>query len=299
MSTQETTNAGPPFDNPKADVILRSCDNVDFRTFKLLLTLVSPIFEDMFGMEQQPSEDSINEMIDGAPVVSLEEKSMTLGKLLGFCHPNGPPVEVDKLEDLKDLLAAAVKYDMDALLSRIAVNLVAPKFLDEDPVRVYAIACRFKLENEARISARATLRIPLAGRPCLEELDHITGATLHRLVQYHEQCAAAATFLTANFEWIINRHHCWWSCRVCSRDQGDLCTVWWMSYMNERSKKLAIRPYADTFQNSTFGMLNSIVQKTASCKQGCSKNALNEVQGIDKKFCVAIEDAVSKVTLLV
>ena len=37
--------AAPPFDHPQADVILHSSDNIDFRVFKLFLSLASPVFE--------------------------------------------------------------------------------------------------------------------------------------------------------------------------------------------------------------------------------------------------------------
>src|ERR1700734_898004 len=106
MATSQFTDAGGPFDNPNADVVLRSADNVDFRTFKLILSLPSPIFDDMFGMIQPSSESSINEMKDGAPVVSVSESTVTLKRLLEFCHPNCVPV-LDNLEVISGILAAA------------------------------------------------------------------------------------------------------------------------------------------------------------------------------------------------
>lgn len=39
-----------PFDNPNAEVILRSSDNVHFRVFKGNLALASPVFKDMFTL---------------------------------------------------------------------------------------------------------------------------------------------------------------------------------------------------------------------------------------------------------
>ena len=42
--------ASEPFDHAKADIILRSSDNIDFHVFKLFLSLASPFFEDMFNI---------------------------------------------------------------------------------------------------------------------------------------------------------------------------------------------------------------------------------------------------------
>ena len=49
VSATEST-VTDPFDDPNADVILRSRDNVDFRTFKLMLSLASEFFKDMFSL---------------------------------------------------------------------------------------------------------------------------------------------------------------------------------------------------------------------------------------------------------
>ena len=51
----DVVDASSPFDRPDADVILRSCDHVDFRFHKSLLSLASPFFCNMFALPQPPS----------------------------------------------------------------------------------------------------------------------------------------------------------------------------------------------------------------------------------------------------
>ncbi|KAG6330410.1 hypothetical protein ID866_8679, partial [Astraeus odoratus] len=82
------SSASPPFGHPKADAILRSSDNVDFRVFQLFLSLASPFFETLFDLPQPSEETSADtETIDGLPVIPMSEDSKTLDALLRFCYP--------------------------------------------------------------------------------------------------------------------------------------------------------------------------------------------------------------------
>ncbi|KAF9237781.1 hypothetical protein BU15DRAFT_75774 [Melanogaster broomeanus] len=53
-----------------------------------------------------------------------------------------------------------------------ALELTVEAFLDEEPLRVFAIAYRFGFEAETRLAARHTLRQPIFG-PFVKELEHI------------------------------------------------------------------------------------------------------------------------------
>ncbi|EIW75069.1 hypothetical protein CONPUDRAFT_66183, partial [Coniophora puteana RWD-64-598 SS2] len=44
--------AKAPFDDPEAEIILRSSDNVEFRVFKSFLAFSSSIFRDMLSLPQ-------------------------------------------------------------------------------------------------------------------------------------------------------------------------------------------------------------------------------------------------------
>lgn len=70
-----------PFD-AGGDVILRSKDNVDFRTFKVILAMGSQVFSSMF---QDGTESEIE---DSLPVVRMDGvESSALRELLLFLHP--------------------------------------------------------------------------------------------------------------------------------------------------------------------------------------------------------------------
>jgi len=134
----------------------------------------------MFGMMQPSSESCINEMKDGAPVVSVSESTRTLQKLLEFCHPNCVPV-LNSVEEIGEVLAAAEKYDMGAVLKRAGESLVKPKSMKEQPIHALTLACRYELEKEARVLAKATLDLPSSDLFHEEKIGHISEETLEQL----------------------------------------------------------------------------------------------------------------------
>lgn len=47
-------SARTPFDDADADVILRSCDGVDFRLYKNVIAKASTVFREMFSLPKPP-----------------------------------------------------------------------------------------------------------------------------------------------------------------------------------------------------------------------------------------------------
>ncbi|EIN03893.1 hypothetical protein PUNSTDRAFT_29952, partial [Punctularia strigosozonata HHB-11173 SS5] len=62
-----------------ADVILRTSDNVDFRVYKLILSLASPFFSDMFTLPQA-MDANVGQPVP--PVINMAEDSATIDCLL-------------------------------------------------------------------------------------------------------------------------------------------------------------------------------------------------------------------------
>jgi hypothetical protein len=86
-----------PFDRPDADVILRSQDNVDFHTFKILLSLSSPLFNTMFSMPQAQHEGGDQEFKDGLPVIRTRLRRVIS---CGWYHCVGRLASTHELESL-------------------------------------------------------------------------------------------------------------------------------------------------------------------------------------------------------
>jgi hypothetical protein len=210
MSTNEPVNAEAPFNDPKADVILRSSDNVDFRTFRVLMSLASPVFETMFGLPQ-PGKN------DGLPVVSISEHSRTIGTLLKLSDPRCL-VLPDSIDDIGQILEMSKKYDMVGVAdyTRVMAKRVLLQVETNDPICAYAVATHFQFKEATR-AARSTLRLSMSkilDRTQGGELKYITGTQLHSLYSYHHKCGKAASALASISTWIplhISPSEVWFS----------------------------------------------------------------------------------------
>jgi hypothetical protein len=165
MSTNEPqfTNAEAPFNDPRADVILRSSDNVHVRTFKSLLHLASTVFDDMFGLPQPHAGEKHD--TNALPVVAVSEPSKAVRNILMFCHPKCSP-ELDNIFEINEVTAMGMKYDMEGVVGRPrqSAKALSLGFMEKEPIRAYAIACQYKLVRETRMAAKTTLALPLSGR---------------------------------------------------------------------------------------------------------------------------------------
>lgn len=156
--------ASPPFDHAKADVILRSSDGIDFRVFRLFLSLASHFFETLFDFPLPSEVTSTDiEIKEGLHVIPVSEDSRTLDSLLRFCYPC-TPAEDPMLEDFREVvkvLEVAGKYSFDGIKRAIRKALFKPKTLEVNSLRCFVIACRARMHDECVFAAKYTLREPL------------------------------------------------------------------------------------------------------------------------------------------
>ena len=187
-----------PFDLPNADVILRSSDKepVDFRVYKLLLSLASPFFSELFNLPQTSAPSASDEFQDpcGLPIIQMTEDRETLRLLLSLCFP----VSISKLphfsslQEIQKVIEAACKLEMEGLQRYLRTELIALRFIEAQPLRVFAIAYRYGWDREARMAARYSLRHHMNPAFFLE-LGYISGATYYRLQEYHRMCGEVAS----------------------------------------------------------------------------------------------------------
>ncbi|KAH9942491.1 uncharacterized protein BXZ73DRAFT_97901 [Epithele typhae] len=142
--------ADAPFDQPSADIVLRSADHVDFRAHRVILAQASPFFADMFSLPQTSPPDA-----SALPVVDMSEDSKTLRRLLLLCYPVDKQ-ELDSVADIAPVLAAARKFDMEWPIRLLARDLDAS--LSRSPLHAWACACRSGLEDVARRAAEEIKR---------------------------------------------------------------------------------------------------------------------------------------------
>ena len=180
------TVADAPFNDPDADVVLCSADNVHFRVYKLLLGLASPVFKDMFRLPQPPpAPGSADE--SGRPIIPITEDRRTVDTMLRFCYPS-TTATLDNLGDVRAVLEALIKYDMRNDLPLVRNRLASPDFIKKEPLRVFAIAYRYKLKEEAILAVKESVHHPFLG-PLVSELEHIPASGFYHYLKYRALCA--------------------------------------------------------------------------------------------------------------
>ncbi|PIL24761.1 hypothetical protein GSI_12647 [Ganoderma sinense ZZ0214-1] len=177
-----------PFTYSTADIVFRSSDDVFYKLHKLVLSLASDFFNDMFELPQpmtelnpsaRPTDDQEH---DGLPVIPVSEPSSVLTPLFLLCYPlESPDPDLTTITQVRAVLEAAIKYD-----ARKAVKITRGRLrelMPSAPLRVYAIACRLGFEDDARDAAKE-VHAQKARDGYVEELEDIPFGAYHRLLYY-------------------------------------------------------------------------------------------------------------------
>ena len=306
--------ATAPFDHAKADVILRSADGVDFRVFKLFLSLASPFFETLFDLPQAPEGTSDQEMKDGLAVIAVSEDSKTLDFFLRFCYPStlAEDPSLENLTDVLSVLAAARKYSLDLIEKKVCQALVNPKVLETDSLRCFAIARNARLKHETITAARHTLRQPLIPA-WFAEIELITATDLLSLLTYHKNCCIAVQVLMKDFKWITDHYGsqngCMWilspwyngSCG-CGQSSdkrfllwGISPVTWWATYIEEMSELLMDKPSGDIVRTEVEKTIQKV--RGLNCTN-CSDKVKANMTEFSDLLALKVEEAVASVCTL-
>ncbi|KAI6149641.1 hypothetical protein BKA82DRAFT_920403 [Pisolithus tinctorius] len=304
-----------PFDHVKADIILRSSDDVDFRVFKLFLSLASPFFETLFDLPQPSDEMSTDvEFKDGLPVVPVSEDSKTLDPLLRFCYPctlSEDPV-LEDFRDIVNVFEAAKKYSLDAIESTVCKSLFNPKILEANSLRCFAIACRARMQNECVLAAKYALQEPLVPT-WFEEIELVTASEFLSLLTYHKKCGDAIQVLKDNDSWITAEYRQWnaapWMCGYnsngnycgCTRSasgrftlNGHASVQWWETFMDSTFADLRDKPCAETIRKNVEKAIQIVHQRNCN---SCSSTAPAGMREFATLFTSKVEELITKVEL--
>lgn len=175
------TIATAPFEDVLADVVLRTSDQVDFHVFRVVLRLASPLFRDMFSLRHPPPQcdgPGADHIVSSngvpIPLVSVTEDSETIDYLLRLCYPIQDPETPTELSVVAKYLQAALKYQLEE-----ATDILKKCFrahIPESSLKVYAMSCRLKLEEEASLAAHSWRIAWQALENRLKEPDPLNGA---------------------------------------------------------------------------------------------------------------------------
>jgi hypothetical protein len=305
-----TRTASFPFNDPKADLIIRSSDNIHFYIHKSLLRLVSPVFEDMLAL----LDGSSQELYDDRPCLPVTDDSCHLTYLLSWCDPRADRSDTSGLDCSTMRLSIAKKYGVDAMFKDAQKDLLAHC---SGSFRVYAIAIRFRLDDVVQKAARATLQLSLA-RQKSPDLKHISGLAIQNLYNYHFKCKEAVRDLLTSESWAnsmkVAAHHLssrredigkphthgveYFSLKRSTVAGGGVfwlstgkTTPWWSDYVEEMICVLNDRPSVPP------SLLQGRLQETISldkCSQ-CRKYGYERLYIVSRYLASVIDETVSKV----
>ena len=313
MSAEERV-AQAPFDNARADLILRSKDEEPmlFRVYKSILSMASPVFADMFSLPSNEGSDEIQ-------VVDLPENSEILDLALRHIFPVPSP-KVSQLHQMYSLAEFARKYRVDALEQDVKRYLTDA--IGHDPVGVFAIAVTYGYKAIGERATKSSLNIEFS-RLESRFVKYVPAGLYWDLLKYHVECGKAASAVASERSWFsslglsgkfISRNGCT-SCnsqdfigvtrkqrcvlssessglRLNSADSGfpnqrygPRC-LW--NYLHRSAMFLAHCPNADAVTTDDF------VLEIFDCPS-CPVHTRHDLLGFSKMFGIQIKEAIAKV----
>jgi hypothetical protein len=170
------------FDDPDADIILRSYDYREFRLGVLKHNVIkaSPVLREAI---QDALSSPTASTTPSLPSVQLSESGDTLSSLLSFILPM-PSALPSTIEQTMLLLSVAQKYQMVFIMSSIRAVIASqdPPFVrQETALQVYSLAQTHGLRQEALHAARATLHFSFTLEDLGDELSTTPLVHLHGL----------------------------------------------------------------------------------------------------------------------
>ena len=273
-----STTFGSPFDDPDADIILRSSDQVDFMVYKVILSKASPVFKTMFSLPQ-PSTDTQPDSC--RPFVELAENSKVLAALLSVIYPYTS--ESDEELSLNDLISAldmARKYDMATASRRLLVDFEGSKAINDSPLEAFCAAYSRELGDAAQLAARASLKHQLNLDAIGNMLEHTNGPAFHNLWKFHRACSAAAVRAISghNFIWIPVTRAWWCDSKTCRCPTSHRFTLgvrtfmWvpnsaWSDYVDCACNALREHPCSEAITNPVIIQPSYQVKMCDGCRQ--------------------------------
>ena len=176
---------------PDADVILRTSGGKEFHSHKLVLSLASSVFRDMFSVPQPSSESS------QTPIIDVSDPPEVLEMFLQIIYPFRNP-SIDGVETLTSLLRLADKYDAKVALDAYK-NYLPSMWISPLPIHMYAVLCACGREEEAHAAAR---RVPFAS------LEHLNSSPLLSLmtVEHYQRLIKFMIARDRRIRGIVSRH---------------------------------------------------------------------------------------------
>ncbi|KIY73022.1 hypothetical protein CYLTODRAFT_449233 [Cylindrobasidium torrendii FP15055 ss-10] len=266
--------ASHPFDGSDAtsDVILVSQDKTNFYAHKVILSLASPYFKDLFSCP--------TDYVDAAdPLVPVAEDGHTLDTILRFCYPAVDPW-FDSLAELYAIISIMVnKYSMAAVARRARSQL--RRYAKEDGLRVFAIAHGLGWMPEAAEAADVVLnrRLLAYDDEDVPELEILHPRILYKLFKCHQErtdrvvgIAGNAVSVGRDVDEYLRRGSCSTHERWLVEDEPYATRSWLTDYCGKICEALRECPSKDSLVCADRVARKAAREQAASCVNCCKED---------------------------
>ncbi|PBK78287.1 hypothetical protein ARMSODRAFT_947171 [Armillaria solidipes] len=262
----------PSFSLPDADVVLGSSDDILYHVDACTLRTTCGLFRTMFSIPQPQGkyaggdEESKEPGSRPTPIPTYEPAAtLTPLLLLLFGLPLHRPITSWSYDDLERILTLAENWDAQGPISFIRGAISCPRFVEADPLRLYAIAAHFGWEEEMRLAAKFTLRIDMFNLSDEQEevLAKISSKDLLPLLQLRRKRTMtfrtlindAGRFLAGNDDGYV--------CGRCGVSKLDNTT--WREFREALTLEIDQRPLGDGVSGLPVGGIRSGEQVGIGC----------------------------------
>jgi len=174
-----------PFTTEDGDVILRVGPDDAFRVHKVVLSLVSSVFKDLFRTAQP--DQPVDGQGDLLPTIPITDPPESVDLLLRFIYPGVTPPTITELAKLSALLTIADKYGVLMIFPAVKERLGDQEVLEKDPFGVYILARHWGLTEEAKRAAQGLTLPRVMGSPSSKNPQNFAGDDFFRLVWFMQK----------------------------------------------------------------------------------------------------------------
>jgi len=174
-----------PFTTEDGDVVLRVGPDDTFRVHKLILSLVSPVFKDLFQNARPDQPDGGQGGF--IPVIPIDDSPESVDLLLRFIYPGVIPPTITDPAVLSALLTVADKYGVQVISPIAKGRLADEEVLKKDPFGVYIVARRWGFADEAKGAARRLTLTGIMESPSSKDPQNLTGENFFRLLWFMQK----------------------------------------------------------------------------------------------------------------
>lgn len=150
-------NASAPFDRDDGDVLLLSADGVKFSCHKSVLAIASPWFQKIVSLDRKDGKQTVAFVIGDQLVIRVTESSKVIDTFLRLLYPVVEPALSSNSALVVEVLQATRKYEVLESPGISALSRAFDAFAVGDPLKTFAMCCRFGMEDKAAHVAQKLL----------------------------------------------------------------------------------------------------------------------------------------------